>query len=111
MSTPYPSIQTVRDGSDTERLGGFVPQRATNGAMKVRCLATTEKTDFRLKHLVNAAQKTTLEDFYQANKFLNVSLVGPEDGVTYITRFVAAPQYQRLGGGSHWLASVRLSEV
>lgn len=110
MSTPYPSIPALRTGG-SERISGHAPQRATNGTLKVRRLFTAEKTDFKLEHIVDAGQLATLEAFYQANKDLNVQLTGPEDGATYICRFVGAPQYQRQGGGSRWLARVLLSEV
>lgn len=110
MSTPYPSLLKLRT-STTDRASGHEPQRATNGTLKVRRMNTTEKTEFRVEHLLNAAQMATLEAFYQANKDLNVELIGTEDGLTYITRFVAPPQYRRQGGGAHWVASVRLSEV
>lgn len=108
MSQPYPSLQTLRTGS-AERLSGHEPQRATNGTLKVRRLATTEKTNFQLEHLLTADQRTTLEAFYQANKDGNVALTGPEDGGSYITRFVGAPQYRRLG--QRWHARVLLNEV
>ena len=110
MSTPYPTMQTLRTAS-SERFSGHEPVRATNGTLKVRRLNTTEKTEFRMEHLVNTAARTTLEAFYQANKDLNVQLIGPEDGATYITRFVSPPQYRRQGGGMYWVASVKLSEV
>lgn len=110
MSTPYPTLLKLRT-STTERSSGHAPQRATNGTLKVRRLATTEKTEFRVEHLLNAAQVATLEAYYQANKDLNVALPGTEDGLTYITRFVGAPQYKRQGSGAFWLATVQLSEV
>lgn len=104
----YPALQSLRS-TQTERNSGHEPKRATNGTLKVRRLFTAEKTDFRIEHLLDSAQKTTLENFYQANKDANVDFTGPEDGATYVVCFVAPPLYRKTG--LRWLASVRLSEV
>jgi len=104
----YPSLPVYRS-SATERASGHMAERATNGALKVRRLYSSEKTDFTLDHWLTSAEKASLESFYQSNRDLDVSLVWAEDGATYTVRFVAAPQYLLMPG--RWQARVRLMQV
>lgn len=104
----YPTLRVLRP-STTDRQGGQEPQRATNGALKMRRLYSAEKTDFTVEHALSDAEKTALEAFYQANKDLAVDFVWPEDLVTYSVLFAGPPQYLRRVGW--WEARVRLLQV
>jgi hypothetical protein len=104
----YPSLPLLKT-STAERDGGFEPVRATNGVLKVRRLFSTEKTTFRLEHILTAAQWTTLWNAYTANRTANVTLTWPVDGLSYTCRFAQAPQ--RRTDGPWTFASVTLLEV
>lgn len=104
----YPSLPLLKS-STAERDGGFEPVRATNGALKVRRSYSTEKTTFRLEHILTDAQKTTLENAYLANRTLNCTLAWPVDGLNYTVRFAGPPQYRK--DGPWWFASVTVMEV
>ena len=105
----YPTFNVQRSSPGPARSSGHDPVRATNGALKVRRLYSTEKNDFVIDHWLTDAEKATLETFYQVNKDLDVSYTSPEDSATYTVRFAAAPQYIRMPG---WIqARVRLMEV
>ncbi|MBN8494551.1 MAG: hypothetical protein J0M00_24300 [Burkholderiales bacterium] len=104
----YPRLRVLRT-STAERQGGQEPARATNGAMKLRRLYATEKTDFVVVHALNRDERDALEAFYQANRDAAVDLWWPEDAAVYSVVFTAPPQYLRRG--DLWEAQVRLSEV
>lgn len=106
----YPTLPWLRDGTRADRDGGFEPVRATNGALKVRCLYPAEKQSFEIANWLTSAQRTTLEGFYAANKAENVTLVTPWDGASYTVRFVAAPVYE-WQYVDRWIARVRMFEV
>jgi hypothetical protein len=104
----YPSLPLTRN-STAERAGGFEPVRATNGLLKVRRLYSTEKTIFRLEHILNDTQKNTLETAYTTNRTLNLTFTWPLDGVSYTVRFADAPQYRKQG--PIWFANVTIMQV
>lgn len=104
----YPTLPTSVD-SEVTVADGLVADRATNGALKVRSLYTSDKKTFRLIHEISTSQKSTLDTFYGTNKLLNVDYTSPFDGVTYTVRFRRAPQYKATA--VHWFATVELEEV
>lgn len=104
----YPSLPISAESS-TNRDSGINPVRATNGALKVRRLFSAEKMTFDIVHLLTDAQKATLETAYSTFKVSNLTLVWPEDGVSYTVRFATAPLHVKRGGG--WRSTVRVLEV
>jgi hypothetical protein len=105
----YPVLPIMRPGSVMARAGGQMPVRATNGMLRVRRMFFSERSDFTLVHWLSAAQRSTLETFYQANKDLDVDFLWPGDGATYVVRFGAPPQY---APRSDWFeARVQLLQV
>jgi hypothetical protein len=104
----YPALRVLRP-STAERQGGQEPQRATNGALKMRRLYSAEKTDFVIEHALSEAEKAALEAFYQTNRDLAVDFVWPEDTVSYSVLFAGPPQYLRRVGW--WEARVTLMQV
>ena len=105
----YPTLPWGRNNTKISREGGFQPVRATNGALKVRKLYSTEKKQWDIEHWLTDAQKATLETFYQANKVLNITVTTPDDGATYTARFATAPTYT--AQVSYWVTTVKLMEV
>ena len=104
----YPSLP-VCDGSKIERKSGVEIDRATNGAARGRNLYSADKSEFKLKHnLITAAQRTTLDAFYAANK--NITFTFTFDGTTYTCLFSSAPQYEPLPG-AYYDALVEMVEV
>lgn len=104
----YPRLLTLRESTE-ERDAGIVPARATNGALKLRMLYPADKRTFEVRHLLTTAERATLEAFYAAEKLADVAYTWPADGATYTVRFVAPPQYRRVGDRHE--ATVRLMEV
>lgn len=104
----YPGFFTLADSTATVQ-SGLEPTRATNGALRLRALWPDDKHDFELGHLLTPAERDTLQAFYLANRFLDVSYRWPGDGVVRTVRFVAPPQYRRMQ--HHVEARVRLQEV
>ena len=98
----YPALLTLRDSTE-ERDGGVIP------ALRVRVMYPADKRAFEVRHLLTSAERSTLETFYGAEKLADVSYTWPADRVTYTVRFVAPPQYRRVG--DRWEATVRLLEV
>lgn len=78
--------------SATDRDSGIQSARATNGALRVRSLYTADKANFSLVHWCTTAEKNALDEFYAANRLLNVDYTDPADSVTYTVRFTSAPQ-------------------
>lgn len=106
----YPPFFTLAD-STLVADDGLQPERATNGALKLRRLWPASKASADLGHLLTVAQKATLDAFYAANKDLDVTYTWPAQagGGTYTMRFVAPPRYRRVG--LHYEARVRLLEA
>jgi len=82
----------LRIGSDEEWIDDLVSDRSINGSVKVRALYSGKKKKFLLVHLLNSAQRITLETFYDTNRLLVVTLLWPPDGVTYSCLFAKAPR-------------------
>lgn len=105
----YPTLPWMRAGTTSSRASGVEPVRASNGVLKVRRLFDADKLDLQLEHWLSPAQKTTLDDFYLAQRDFNVTVTAPDDGAAYTMRFADVPQYEwRVG---YWVARVRLLEV
>ena len=105
----YPTLPIMRQESAASREAGMTPERATNGALKVRRLYPAEKTTFTLQHWISPAEKSTLEAHYQANKDLSFAFVWPSDGLTYTVVYGAAPQYTDKPGW--YIANVTLLQT
>jgi hypothetical protein len=104
----YPSTLTVLAEYEETRIDGFVGLRATNGKLKVRKLMDGEKQEWTILHNLTSADRTTLENFYQANKYLSFDFTFPGVG-TYTCKFLSAPKYRSIPGG--WFkCSVRIGE-
>lgn len=110
FSSISPALSAPQRTSSTVRSGGQNAVRATNGALKMRRMFTTEKLEFTIDYWLTSAQKTALENFYTTNRDASNTIVWAEDGVTYTVLFVAPPQYVLMPGG-WWQARVRLMEV
>lgn len=110
FSSISPALPPPQQSSSAPRGGGQNAVRSSNGALKMRRLFTTEKTDFTLDYWITSAQKTALENFYSSYKDVSNTIVWAADGATYTVLFVAPPQYVWMPGG-WWQARVRLMEV
>ncbi|MEY5098892.1 MAG: hypothetical protein RJA36_1611 [Pseudomonadota bacterium] len=104
----YPAFLTLADSTITPA-DGLEPERATNGALKLRRLWAADKVTLEVGHVLSAAQKATLDAFYAANKDLDVTYTWPPTATAYTVRFVAPPRY--LPRGQFYETRVRLSEV
>lgn len=106
----YPAFFTLAD-SVLVPDAGLEPERATNGALRLRRLWSADKATAELGHLLTASQKATLDAFYAANKDLDVTYTWPAaaGGGTYTMRFIAAPRYTPRG--QYFEARVRLAEA
>jgi hypothetical protein len=106
----YPAFFTLADSVLLPE-SGIQPERATNGALRLRRLWAADKATAEIGHILTAAQKATLDAFYAANKDLDVTYTWPAaaGGGTYTMRFVAPPRYTPRG--SYFEARVRLAEA
>lgn len=106
----YPAFFTLAS-STLVADNGMQPERATNGALKLRRLWPADKAVAELGHLLTAAQKATLDAFYTANKDLDVTYTWPAaaGGGTYTMRFLEPPRYTPRG--AFFEARVRLGEA
>ena len=106
----YPSYW-ILDTSSIGRVDGFVPVRASNGALKIRKTMASEKSEFTIEHLLTKAEKDALESFYQTNKTLDVTLTWP--GYTsgaFTVRFVSAPISKGMQG-MLFMTQVKMAQV
>lgn len=103
----YPSLPITYE-SEEDRIDGFVALRATNGKLKVRKLMAGEKNEWTIQHNLTSAQRTTLENFYQANKLLTFDFTFPNIG-TFTCKFMTAPKYKSMDGG-WYKATLRIGE-
>lgn len=105
----YPTLPT-EVYSDRTPLESRSIVRATNGALKIRALHTSEKYTFTLQHKLTVAQYGTLTDHYGSNTYGTFSYVWPGTaGGTHTVMYGARPDGQQRGG---WImATVRLEEV
>jgi len=105
----YPTLPTTPT-STPSRVDGFIPVRATNGALKVRKLMTAEKMEWTLEHELTSAQRSSLESHYGTHKTTTFSYTWPGAATVYTVAYVAAPLYFDQPGG--WSkARVMLAEV
>lgn len=104
----YPAFFTIDDSTATPE-NGMEPERASNGALRLRRLWTADKRSFEIGHVLTPAEKTTLDSFYATNRDLDVTYRWPGDGSSYTVRFVAPPRYTPRGG--RFEVRVRLMEV
>ena len=103
----YP-FTTFSAGSVAEIDDGRELVRATNGAVKVRVMYSSDKKRFTLNHRFGTSDKTTLVNFYGTNSAITWTLVF--DGGTSTCVFARPPQY-RPQPGSIYLVTVDAAEV
>lgn len=106
----YPSFFTLAD-SVLVADNGIQPERATNGALKLRRLWAADKASAEIGHLLTAAEKATLDAFYATNKDLDITYTWPAaaGGGSHTMRFAAPPRYTPRG--QRFEARVRLLEA
>ncbi len=97
------SDETLRDD--------LAVDRASNGAVRVRAFYSAPRRSFVLRlGVLTAAEKATLETFYNTNRTATFSFVWDADGVSYTCVFAQAPKFKRLVG-ARWSAEVNLEQV
>jgi hypothetical protein len=94
----YPSLAQWT-GSKDEWTDDIVLDRAVSGGVKARAFFTAKKRRFTLKHRLTAADRTTLETFYNANRLLAVTLTWAGDGNNYTCLFEQPPRFEYIGSG------------
>ena len=104
----YPSIEQ-RVGSKATPQSGIRLDRASNGDVRTQILYSADRKDFKIVHLVDSTEKSTLDTFYTTNKALAVTLAWTADGQSYNCVFVEAPDYTPRGNGL-WDVVVLLSQ-
>jgi len=105
----YPTLPT-KSGSDPKPATGPDIDRAEDGTARARSYGL-DKVDIPLNHpFMTAAQKTTLANFYNANRLIKFDYVSLSDGVTYSCLFADPITWQRDSAGRH-TAVVKLVEA
>lgn len=106
----YPSFRQLED-SEENILSGLVMRRASNGAARGRSMYSGKKRSFVIKHILTAAEKSTLETFYDTNIALTFTFVWTGDSVSRTCLFTQdAPKFIPLSGYL-WRAEVPMEEV
>lgn len=107
----YPTLPTQR-GSDPEPArGGLDIDRAEDGTARGRSWWAADKCQFKLVHpRLTAAERSTLDTFYAANRLVPFDYTSLSDGVTRTCIFAAAPAPKGEAGG-RWTMTVELVEV
>lgn len=106
----YPSFAQLR-ASEEQTLDDIVIDRAVNGTPKSRAFYTARKKIFRIRHkCLLAADKATLNTFYETNRLLNFDFTWNADSVLYSCRF-AGPIKYTLAAGGRWEADVNMVQV
>ena len=68
--------------------------RARSGGPKARRLFTGKKREFKVSHKdLTAAQRTTLESFFDTNRALTFNFTHPSTGVVYVVIFAGDGGY------------------
>lgn len=92
----YPATLPTLNGAIEEWTDGLQTDRSVSGGVRVRVMFTAKKRTFKIKHVVTAALKTTLQSFYDTNRALSFNYTW--GGVTYVCVFGSAPTFTQLTG-------------
>lgn len=93
----FPRLKYMLDDSSCEPLSGHETVRATNGALHVRRLFSSDKRNWILSFLLDNTDLSTLMTHYGANKDASFNFYWPGDAQTYSVSYSAAPQPSRVG--------------
>lgn len=106
----YPSFAQLED-SEEYILSGLIMERASNGAARGRSMYSGKKRGFVIKHILTAAEKATLETFYDTNIALTFDFVWAGDSVSRTCLFTPdSPKFIPLAGYL-WRAEVPMEET
>lgn len=106
----YPAFGQL-DDSEEIVLDGLIMKRASNGAARGRLMYTGKKRGFNIKHILTAAEKATLETFYDTNRALTFDFVWKGDSMSRTCLFTPdAPRFIPVAGYL-WRAEVPMEEV
>lgn len=106
----YPTLSTSY-GSDLKPVNGISVDRAEDGTARVRSFHVSDKGTFPVAHpWLSAANKSTLDAFYAANRLLPFDYTSPTDSVLRVCVFAAPIRYTRKPG-EFWDAVVEMELV
>lgn len=92
----YPSLPQLL-GSTAKQIDERVTERASNGTLRARMLASGRKQQFELRHVLDATDRAILDAHYDANRAAEFDLDWSLDGATYTVVYAAPPQYKAIG--------------
>lgn len=102
----YPNfVQTSASTEDAD--DGVSFDRASNGALRGRAMWSAPRPKFRIRHLLQTADKETLRAFYEANRAATFDFLWSGDGEIYEAAFSGPPKYIPQGGG-WWQCDVEM---
>lgn len=106
----YPTLKTER-GSDPQPINGFAIDRAEDGTGRGRNFHASDKVKFVITHpSITAAEKTTLSDFYTANRLLAFDYTSPADSVSRSCVFAAPIEWEH-HAGNRYTARVEIEQL
>lgn len=105
----YPTFSQLATSTATQ-LDDVITERASDGTLRGRALASGRKQRFDLRHVLTAADVATLDAHYDANRAVEFSMTWSGDATAYTVIYTAPPQYKPLGGG-YFEANVKLEQV
>lgn len=107
----YPNLGQAISSSFTSN-SGRVLDRASNGIIRARSYYTENKKTFTVVHsAITSAQKSIIEDFYNANKDIAFLFISMLDNITYTCIFGEDSINFSIIGTGYWNAEVILEQV
>jgi len=104
----YPTFGQSK-GSTEEWIDDIQIDRAADGTPRLRSFYTFKKKLFNLRHLLNAADVSTLQSFYDSYRLVLNTFTWQRDGLIYTVYFDGVPSIKSVGGGWHEV-EVRLTQ-
>lgn len=90
----YPATLPTLVNATEEWLDDLETDRAVSGTVRVRVMFTAKKRVFKIKHVVTAALKTTLQSFYDTNRATTFNYTW--GGTVYVCVFGSSPVFVQL---------------
>lgn len=106
----YPALPT-ECGSEPSPITKIDIDRAEDGTARARSFHPTDKHGMTLEHkALDSTDKTTLADFYTANRLIPFGYTSPADGVARTCIFAGPPEWIA-EPGERWTAKVKIEET
>lgn len=109
----YPTSSAMPQvlGSSEEWLDDLTVDQAVGGGARVRAMYPAKKRRFIVKHWCSAADRATLQTFYDTNRLLTFTFTWAVDAANYTVLFEVAPKFTNTNSPIQSDCEVRLREA